>query len=112
GGVVRLGPPGPVIALAEGLETALSVWTRSGIPCWSALSAAGIGGFDLDLLPPNTPLLIAADHDETGWLAALNLLTRARQTGRAAAVVMPKRVGEDFNDLVRPQPETRDLLPV
>jgi hypothetical protein len=42
GGAVRLGPPATRIAIAEGIETALSVQQAIGIPTWAALSATNL----------------------------------------------------------------------
>lgn len=48
GGAVRIGGVGPHIGVAEGLETALAVWTleRYRIPVWSTLSTSGMIGFE------------------------------------------------------------------
>jgi hypothetical protein len=51
GGAIRLGPIGPngELAVAEGIEDALSFTQLTGQPCWSALTA---GGIERLVLPP------------------------------------------------------------
>jgi putative DNA primase/helicase len=39
GGAIRLFAPGPVLGVSEGIETALAVHRRTGMPVWSAVSA-------------------------------------------------------------------------
>ena len=39
GGAIRLAAAGPVLGVAEGIETALAVHLRTGMPVWSAISA-------------------------------------------------------------------------
>ena len=41
-GAVRLGPAGDALALAEGVETALSVMQIAGLTCWASLGASRI----------------------------------------------------------------------
>jgi phage/plasmid primase-like uncharacterized protein len=50
GGTIRLGAPGEpdeslVVDIAEGVETALAVRQATGLPVWSAVSAALLAGF-------------------------------------------------------------------
>src|SRR5262249_42871510 len=65
GGAVQLGRPrGEWIAVAEGVETALSIMVASAIPAWAALSA---GGLERLALPPEAGMvLICADNDANG----------------------------------------------
>jgi hypothetical protein len=39
GACVRLFPHGPVLGVAEGIETAIAVTEATGIPCWAAISS-------------------------------------------------------------------------
>ena len=89
---------GADLAVAEGIETALSVQQITGLPTVSALSAAGMRSFRW---PPQVRRLwIAADNDETGLQAAKVLLKRALSTGLSAEIKIPAGGKNDFNDLL------------
>lgn len=97
GGAVHLSEHGDVLAVAEGIETALSVQIAMGMPTWAALSAGGLRS----LLLPTTlkELVIFADHDEVGIDAARDLADRYfNQIGRVRIAIPPER-GADFNDI-------------
>lgn len=92
GGAVRLFPPTAdgMLALAEGIETALSVTLATGIPCWATISA---GGLERIQLPPNvTSVLIMADKDRsgTGQRAASAAGARLLAEGRKVQISMPR----------------------
>ena len=101
GGAVRFGPDRPVIALAEGLETALSVGLASRLTVWACLSTSGMKGLLLPPLPVASVVVIAADNDAAGLEAARVTAARLEAEGRAVSVVHPQREGADFNDLLR-----------
>jgi len=89
---------GADLAVAEGLETALSVQQITGLPTVSALSAAGMRSFRW---PPQVRRLwIAADNDETGLQAAKVLLKRALSAGLNAEIKVPAGGKNDFNDVL------------
>jgi len=102
GGAVRLGAPrtGQWLAVAEGIETALSVAMACSMPAWAALSATGIK--NLVLPPEATLVLICADHDASGAgeRAAHDAAARWLAEGRRVPVAMPPEVGADFNDVL------------
>ncbi len=89
GGAIRLSAPGPVLGVAEGIETALAVQLRTGMPVWSALSA----GLLARLEPPagTSLVVIWADRDRSGAgeAAALTLRERLLRRGIAVAVHLP-----------------------
>jgi hypothetical protein len=98
GGAVRLAPAGPVLAVAEGIETALSYMQATGTPTWAALSVAGIRNL---ILPPEvTEIIIAADPDPPGLIAAHTAARRWLAEGRCVSLARPP-LGLDFNDLAR-----------
>jgi putative DNA primase/helicase len=101
GGSIRLYEAGPVLAVAEGIETALSVHLDTGLPTWAAVSAGGLSR----LVVPDfvREVVIAADRDTsgTGQRAALRLAMRLIGEGRQARVAFPPREGSDWNDLAR-----------
>jgi phage/plasmid primase-like uncharacterized protein len=98
-GAVRLAPSGDVLAVAEGIETALAFAQLFGVPTWAALSTAGLQGFAV----PNVVrrLLIAADSDDqgAGLSAARNLAERAQRI--CTVEIRPAPKGQDWNDALR-----------
>lgn len=101
GGAVRFGPDAPVIALAEGLETALSIAQASRLTVWACLSTSGLKGCVLPPLPLAGAVVIAADHDEAGLAAAQGTAARLEAEGRAVSVIRPPQPGTDWNDVLR-----------
>ena len=86
------------LAVAEGIETALSVQQITNLPTVAALSAAGMRSVRW---PPRVRRLwIAADNDEVGRGAAKVLLERALRAGLQAHIKLPARGKNDFNDLL------------
>ncbi|MFW5723805.1 MAG: DUF7146 domain-containing protein [Halochromatium sp.] len=80
GGAIRLAAAGPVLGVAEGLETALAATALSGLPVWSCMSATLLERFQ----PPAgvEQLIVWADRDRSGaGLHAAEGL-RARLSGR------------------------------
>ena len=100
GGAVRLASAGPVLAVAEGIETALTAIVTTGLPAWSALSAGGIKRL---ILPAETiDVVIIADHDRSGVGES-----QARQAaeqwltgGRRVRIALPPEPGADLNDVL------------
>jgi hypothetical protein len=75
GCAVRLVPAGPVLGIAEGIETALAAMQIIGVPVWAALNTALLAKFE----PPAgvERQIIAADRDVAGLTAAWKLRDRA-----------------------------------
>jgi hypothetical protein len=89
---------GSDLAVAEGIETALSVRQITGLPTVATLSAAGMHTFRW---PQRVRRLwIAADNDKAGIRAATALLARALGSGLQAQIKIPKGGKNDFNDLI------------
>jgi len=86
------------LAVAEGIETALSVMQITGLPTVATLSAAGMHTFLWP--PPIRRLWIAADNDEAGMKAAKALLARALCAGIQADIKIPRGGHNDFNELI------------
>jgi hypothetical protein len=100
GGAIRLGPIGPngELAVAEGIEDALSFTQLTGQPCWSALTA---GGIERIVLPPEVRFVaIAADNDKRGREAAQVAARRWLSEGRRVWFARPP-IGKDWNDTLR-----------
>ncbi len=89
GGAIRLFAPGQALGVAEGIETALAVHLRTGMPVWSAVSA----GLLARLEPPAETALVVvwADRDRSGAgeMAALSLRERLIGRGISVAVHLP-----------------------
>jgi hypothetical protein len=90
---------GEQLAVAEGIETALSVMQITKLPTVAALSAAGMRSLRWPLQVRR--LWIAADNDEAGLKAAEVLLERALRAGLQAHIKIPAGGKNDFNDLLR-----------
>ena len=99
GAAVRLAPMrGGVLAVAEGIETALAYAALTGTPTWAALSAAGMKHVQL---PEGLNwLAVAADFDGPGLLAAEQLDRRARNAGIAVRIDLPSRHHADWADVL------------
>lgn len=97
GTAIRLAPVAAEIAVAEGIETALSVMQDSGLPTWAAGSAVALRL--LDLPPEVCSVIICADGDESGRTAAQAAATRWRREDRRVRIAQAPE-GKDFNDLL------------
>ena len=92
------------LAVAEGLETALSV-IRAGFPCWACIDAGNLAV--LPVLPGIEALTILVDHDKpnpktgkrTGPAAAERCAGRWAAAGVEVRTWLSANEGEDFNDL-------------
>ncbi len=99
GGAVRLAPAAPALAIAEGIENALTA-IAGGYAAWSAVAA---GGFQSVVLPPIVEtVLVVADHDAngTGERAARKDADRWRAEGRRVRLWLARRAGDDLNDIL------------
>lgn len=77
GTAVHLSPPGPVLAVGEGIETCAAYRARTGLPTWALLTTSQFASF---VLPARVRrLVIAADGDKGGMNAALGLVERMRR---------------------------------
>ncbi len=90
GSAIRLGNPGRVLAVTEGIETALAVLEATGMVTWSLISAAMMSQF---LIPSGVEkLVIWSDLDRSfaGSFAAQKLAERAKAQGVEAVIREPK----------------------
>lgn len=104
GAAIRLFPAGEVLAVAEGIETALAVWCLTGLPVWATISS----GKMKSLVVPDTvkTVFIYADHDlpdekgrRAGQDAARALAKRLVAEGKTVYIRLPKKPGTDFADV-------------
>jgi hypothetical protein len=95
------GPVGNVLALAEGIETALAVHLMRGIPVWATLGCVNLA--DFEYIPARVErLLIFADNDAkfAGQAAAYAAAHRfAVKSGRQVNVLVPECTGCDWLDV-------------
>lgn len=103
GGAVRLSQGADAddcLAIAEGIETALSFTALRGVPCWAARSALGLEQWR----PPEhvRRVIIAADGDAPGLRAADVLAASLRSFVRVEIAAAPD--GRDWNDELRGAP--------
>ncbi|SFM76606.1 DUF7146 domain-containing protein [Shimia aestuarii] len=98
GSAVRLCDPGPVLGIAEGIETALAASELFGVPVWAALTANRLSTWE----PPSEAkeIIIYADNDlsGTGQKAAETLRMRMYELGLAVHIELPKETGTDWAD--------------
>jgi len=95
-------PMGETVAIAEGIETALSVVLAC--PELRVLAAVSLSGMARVELPPSiTNILVCADNDDDNPVAAQALdRAVARFIGEGRAVrVARSPIGSDFNDLLQ-----------
>lgn len=106
GCAIHIGEPQRTLALAEGIETALSVAVSTNLPCWACICAHGL---EVVEIPPTVrEVLIFADKDRsnTGECSAQKLFQRLSALGGAVRVMsireeIPDTAKSiDFNDLL------------
>lgn len=102
GAAVRFGEPraGQWLAIAEGIETALSVAVACLTPVWAALSAGGIK--NLVLPQEASHVVICADNDASGagQRNAHDAAARWLAEGRRVRIALPPEPDADFNDML------------
>jgi phage/plasmid primase-like uncharacterized protein len=102
-GAVRLAPAGNTLAIAEGVETALSVMQLYSIPAWASLGAARM---DRVRIPDDVAeLRIFADADDPGRRAA-DRTAEAHHNSRRVEIVYPAG-SKDWNDALMAEREAR-----
>jgi DNA primase len=99
GGAVRFGPAAHGLAVAEGIETALSIaQAYPDLSVWSGISTSLMRRL---LLPPQVrEVVLCVDGDEAGDKAGRHLAERFASEGRAVRIA-PAPDGQDYNDLTR-----------
>ncbi|WP_235866685.1 toprim domain-containing protein [Primorskyibacter flagellatus] len=100
GGAVRLSDIPGALAVAEGIETALSLscgLLQDPATVWAALSTSGMRALSLPSKPGQ--LIVASDGDPAGQAAAVALAERAHATGWDVSLLpAPNRC--DWNDVL------------
>jgi len=101
-GAVQLVPPGPVLGLAEGIETALAAMQLHGIPVWAVLGAERAGHI---LLPDWLDrLVLLFDRDAAGWKANQNARLAYKRPGLEIISAWPPPPNNDWADVLEGRP--------
>lgn len=100
GGAVVITPASSTLVIAEGIETALSVYVATGFSTWASLSAWGMVSVQVPPLDITQKIIIAADADLTGITSANTLATKLLDMGYKVIIAMPSQ-GTDFNNLLQ-----------
>jgi putative DNA primase/helicase len=101
GSAIRLTPPGEVLGIAEGIESALSASALFGVPCWAAGNASLMAAWQ----PPAEArrIIVFGDNDASyaGQAVAYGLARRLGSDECVVEVQIPAEVGADWNDVHR-----------
>jgi hypothetical protein len=100
GGAIRLGPPAPEMAIAEGIEDGMTILQETGIPVWAATSASAMRSMVLPALPMAAEVVVCSDPDPVGQRAVDVAAARWISEGRSVRVAVPPN-RMDFNDVLR-----------
>lgn len=96
GAAIRLYPATEILALTEGIETALAVRRCTGLPVWATVSASGLS--KVQLPDAVKTVIICADHDKPGIDGGKKLADRLLREGRAVKLIYPDTPGADWAD--------------
>lgn len=100
GSAVRLAPGGPILGVAEGIETALAAQQLFGFPVWACLTAGRLKTFEPAI--GTQRLIVCGDNDAdgTGQRAAYALASRLAAR-LPLEVRIPDLADTDWNDVLR-----------
>lgn len=97
-GAVQLMPAGPVLGLAEGIETALAAMRLHRIPVWAILGTERAGHI---LLPDRLErLVLLFDRDAAGWKASQRARLAYRRPGLEIISPWPPLPNNDWADVL------------
>ena len=105
GAAVRLYAPGETLAIAEGIETALAVRLLTGLPVWAALNERLMRSIVLPAQVRRVHIFADRDLNGVGEEAARELGERMQREGRAVRIALPRKIGEDFLDVLNRRPD-------
>lgn len=89
GGAIRLFAPREVLAVAEGIETALAVRAATGLPAWAAVSATLMESLEVPAEVREVRIFADKDENGRGLRAAEVLAKRLRRAGLKAQIHLP-----------------------
>ena len=106
GYAIHIGEPGDVLAVAEGIETALSVAISTNIPCWACICAHGLEVVEIPQTVQEVLIFADKDRSNTGQSSAEKLAQRLQADGLTVRVMSIREEipdaakGIDCNDLL------------
>ncbi|KMO20641.1 DUF7146 domain-containing protein [Methylobacterium platani] len=100
GAAIRLFDPGPVLGIAEGIETACAAASLFGIPCWAAINSTLLAKWEPPLNVDQVVIFGDTDAAYAGQAAAYALAHRLSRTFSSVRVEMPREVGRDWCDIL------------
>lgn len=106
GCAIHIGETGEVLALAEGIETALSVAISTNIPCWACICAHGLEVVEIPQTVREVLIFADKDRSNTGQCSAQKLAQRLQADGLTVRVMSIREEipdaakGIDCNDLL------------
>jgi phage/plasmid primase-like uncharacterized protein len=91
--------PGAPLVIGEGIESSLSAGRLLDAPAWAGIAAGNLKS----IIPPDGPgeIILAADPDLVGQIAAWAAADQWRGLGRRVQVATPDDPTTDFNDVLR-----------
>ena len=89
GAAIRLFSPREVLAVAEGIETALAVRAATGFPVWAAISATLMESLEVPAGVREVHIYADKDENGRGLKAAERLFGRLRRAGLEAKIHLP-----------------------
>jgi len=98
-GAVRLAPAGPVLGLAEGIETALSAMQLFHLPVWVTLSASRLDRIALPDIVRH--VIIYADAGTPGLVAAHRAVQAFTRQRRKVTLEPPPEGYSDWNEVLQ-----------
>lgn len=101
GAAIRLYEPEGELGLAEGIETALAVHRRLGLPVWAAGNAGALEVVQVPVTVTAVRIFADCDANFRGQAAAYRLAHRLStvRRGLEVAVYVPRETGKDFLDV-------------
>jgi phage/plasmid primase-like uncharacterized protein len=99
GCAVHLTAADPILVVCEGIETGLSILQETGLHVWAALGTSNLGSVELPSFVRK--VLIAADNDDPGTMAAQKAADSYQARGYQVQIVSPLTEKEDWNDVLR-----------
>ena len=97
GCAVWLFKAGSSVGVAEGIETALSVYVLHNIPCWATISTSGMMSFEPPAGVDVVDIFPDKDENYAGYKAGFALAHKLKMKGTGVCLYFPARQG-DFND--------------
>lgn len=98
GGYAPFGTVENTLTLAEGIETALSLYAMFQVPVWATLSSTNMANVSLPPLPLAQNVYIAQDNDGAGRKAVNKAAEKFWREGRRVVLMEPPPHLNDFND--------------